>query len=219
MKRIGILAQRNASGGIDIPQAYVNFAAIFGMPIPIFTYDDQVQNIDLLIIVGGADVDPARYNQRPVLQSGNPNIQLEDWDKYMLPEYIKSEIPLFGICRGFQTLNVHFGGSLEQHIHQEYSESRDKKVHDVIPTTHFNSFITHHDIKYTNGSKGFMVNSLHHQGLYLNNLGKKVVPLLTHSMHFNIEAFHINNNIVAVQWHPEEIYDAFSINVIKSLLK
>lgn len=205
---------------MSLSAAYSNFIAHFGKIVPISAYDDHVHNIDLLIIPGGADVDPSRYGKRPIWQSGNPNIQLEDWDKYMLRQYINAGIPIFGICRGFQTLNVHFGGTLTQDIGQDYSETRDKLVDILTPIN--NNF--ENLFKYFNNdtAKAFKlkVNSLHHQGITTNDiLGVGIKPVYTNSVFNNVEAFYVENKpIVAVQWHPEEIYDDFSLNVIKHLL-
>jgi len=206
---------------MNLPATYNTFAAHFGIPIPIFAYDNKVHtDIDLLIIPGGADVDPSRYGERPVFQSGNPNIQLEDWDKYMLPQYIAAGIPMFGICRGFQTLNVHFGGTLSQHIAQEYSDPRDKLVDTLVGSadnfTNAFKYFTDNEVKLFK----LKVNSLHHQGITnKDRLGENIKIIYTNSVFNNVEAFWVKDKpIVAVQWHPEEIYDEFSINIINSML-
>jgi len=130
-KQIGILVSRSIDGSISIPKAYAEFINGLNANIrPIFVYDDNIYtDLDLLILPGGADVDPLRYNQKPYYYTQNPNIHYEYWDRFVLPTYIENRIPIFGICRGFQTLNVHYGGSLSQHISQAYSsKSRDEEV-------------------------------------------------------------------------------------------
>ena len=221
MKRIGIVITKQESGLMSLPAAYSNFIANWGIPVPIFAYDRKVHtDIDLLILPGGADVDPVRYGQRPIFQSGNPNIQLEDWDRYMLQQYVDANIPIFGICRGFQTLNVHFGGTLTQHINQEYSEPRDKLVDTLVGSTdNFDNMFKYFDHIEAKVFK-LKVNSLHHQGITkADRLGFNVKIIYTNSVFNNVEAFWVKDKpIVAVQWHPEEIYDDFSINIIRSML-
>lgn len=207
---------------MTLPATYSTFASHFGIPVPIFAYDSKVHtDIDLLIIPGGADVDPSRYGHRPIFQSGNPNIQLEDWDKHMLPQYIDAGIPIFGICRGFQTLNVHFGGTLTQHLTQEYSEPRDKLVDTLLGTENIINLFAHYNSAVSTKDFGKLkVNSLHHQGITKNDtLGTDVKILYTNHIFDNVEAIWIKDKpIVAVQWHPEEIYDLFSVSIITHML-
>lgn len=228
MKRIGIVISKNSESGANMSHAWGSFISVFGIPVPIFALDEYIHDVDLLFIPGGADVDSKRYGAKPDWNAGNPNIQMEYFDLNILPKYIEKGIPIFAVCRGFQTLNVLCGGSLSQHIKQEYSPSneRDKEVHGLLPTGYSESFVQY--FKLSNASKivdkkqrlsAFRVNSLHHQGVRLNQLGKDIVPLFTHPIENNVEAFWIKNKpIVAVQWHPEETWDDFSMYVIQSLL-
>lgn len=65
----------------------------------------------------------------------------------------------------------------------------------------------------------FKVNSLHHQGFEIDECAQNVFPILLHTNASNVEAFVVRGKpIVGVQWHPEEIYDAFSNTVINYLL-
>lgn len=152
----------------------------------------------------------------------NPQVELEWFDKYMLPQYVDANISIFGICRGFQTLNVHFGGKLNQHIYQNTStKSRDEKVDDLISTVQGQQFCIEWNIFSNKNNKPFEfgVNSLHHQGVSMNILGNDVIPLFTNKLYNNIEVFTVRNKpIVAVQYHPEELSDTFSARVITKLL-
>lgn len=213
MKRIGVVCSKNSDGGLGIPSAYAQYFANWGLLIPINALDTSVYDVDLLVLTGGSDVNPERYNKDLSFFTQNSNVQLEYFDTKILPQYIDSNIPIFGICRGFQTLNVHFGGSLKQHIWNETSVKRDDLVHDVIATDYLRQ------LKYYNVSK-FKVNSLHHQGFNVEHCGEMVKPLLLHKDRENVEAFGISGKpIAAVQWHPEEIFDAFSSSTINLLLK
>ena len=79
MKRIGFVVTKDqVSGSVSLPSAYATFIAHFGIPVPIFALDDHINtDIDLLILGGGADVDPIRYGQKPSYFAQNTNIQLE----------------------------------------------------------------------------------------------------------------------------------------------
>lgn len=110
---------------------------------------------DVLVLPGGADVDPARYNEEPDYFTQRGNLQYEWLDRNFLPEWIKTGKPILGICRGMQTLNVAMGGTLFQHIigHVGDNTKRDKPIHEVYT-----------DIKNDWGDfRIHEVNSFHHQ--------------------------------------------------------
>ena len=133
----------------------------------------------------------------------------------MLQKYIDAKIPIFGICRGLQTLNVHFGGTLDQHIDTKTSETRSELVHDAFQLKHIvpgeQSSVTK-----------FRVNSLHHQAI--GRLGDDLEIMLTDKLptknnDFIVEGIrHKSLPIYGVQYHPEEIYDEYSLKVIQYLI-
>ena len=132
------------------------------------------------------------------------------FDVNVLPHYVAKGVPVFGICRGLQTLNVYFGGTLNQHINHEYStKSRQELVHDI--------YIYRQGINiFTKNNKLGKVNSLHHQSI--KDLGENLVKLAV-SDDETVEAIkHRTLPIAAVQWHPEEIEDGFSEQLITNLL-
>jgi putative glutamine amidotransferase len=183
--------------GITLP--YANFVRRFGQ-IRILGPDEPYnKEIDLLILPGGADVNVTRYSQAPSFFTGSPNPILEHFDSYILPDYIANDTPIIGICRGLQTLNVHFGGTLEQHIFHWTSDSDDgtEIVHELKFEPGYGNYS-----KLVNG-----VNSRHHQcidklgeGLRLIATAKKEKIELNHPEIIE----HESKDIFAVQWHPED---------------
>jgi putative glutamine amidotransferase len=199
----------------------------------VFAFDENLhQDIDMLLLPGGADVNPTRYHEKPNLACGKPNMQFEWFDEAMLPQYVNlletkqgNLKGIFGVCRGFQTLNVLFGGSLDQDIPQQYSGDERNKIVDTLVTIEALHDVAVFDNKIKSiiretlvkGKMG--VNSLHHQGFSFRRLSKELTPLLINNAYNNIEAFcHKQLPIVATQWHPEEIFDGFSIKAINLIL-
>jgi len=205
-KHIGIPAYLS-SGMFGMNEAYMQYLSEFG-GVHLITPDDGVlEKLDLLILPGGRDIDTMRYNQKPGYTLGNPNPWFEWFDTVMLPRYIKAGVPIFGICRGLQTLNIHFGGTLEQNIiDHPTSGARDELVHTVM-----------HPSQKKSGNKDMEVNSLHHQSVAI--LGENLQVLLVSDEDHQVEAIrHLTLPISAVQWHPEEIRDDYSNKEITRLL-
>ena len=214
--KIGILAKIDDKGTIKVDLAYHHYFSYFCPQIKIINpLDDEVENVNLLVLPGGEDVAPSRYGQKPHVVTGKPNIYAEYFDCNVLPKYIKQQIPIFGICRGFQTINVVLKGTLQQDILQQRStKDRGELVDKLI----FENNIPF-QIEYETKNK-YMVNSLHHQGIMRKNLSEQFKVLAYNKEFENIEAIiHKDLPIIAVQWHPEEIHDSFSTQSIRYLLQ
>jgi len=89
-----------------------------------FTMAKDIKEADLLVFTGGADVDPSLYGERNIMSSFD-----NGRDQYELDMYAKAlewDVPMFGICRGFQFLAVCNGGRLWQHVNNHTSS------HDIV---------------------------------------------------------------------------------------
>jgi len=152
-------------------------------------FNTIVNLVDLLVLPGGMDVRPDQYGMIPTFECGNVDVHFDYFDQYLLPRFIEAKTPIIGICRGFQALNVAFGGQLTQHLdYHPTSTYRSERIHNVE----------------TVGGKKVKVNSLHHQGV----LEEQLAPDLKRvAWHYNVvEAFvHRDLPIRAVQWQPEEL--------------
>lgn len=69
-----------------------------------------------LVITGGRDLDPAGYGQAPHAETDRPDTTRDDWEFALLAEALRRRMPVLGICRGAQVLNVALGGTLHQHL-------------------------------------------------------------------------------------------------------
>ena len=243
-KKIGIVANFN-NKKIGVPKSYVSLFNEFGNIVIINPLDPNKVRLDLLVLPGGTDINPSRYNAVPDINIGAVDPRLDYFDTVMLPEYLE-DTPVFGICRGFQSLLVNFGYELCQSIHTQHPTNpdlnREKLVHHIINPNSL-PLIDSYGV----------VNSMHHQGVYWSDFneqrkeiigfGNEIVILAIsidnekytkesdHSTatqitsmiekYSIIESFKLTNNLIsvaAVQWHPEEISDDFSKYYIAELL-
>ena len=77
---------------------------------------DYMGRLDGLLLTGGADIDPARYGQTPSADLFTPEPARDAYELALLDGAADARMPVLGICRGVQVLNVHGGGTLHQHV-------------------------------------------------------------------------------------------------------
>jgi gamma-glutamyl-gamma-aminobutyrate hydrolase PuuD len=215
MKKIGIVGWKIGDDAFGITLPYAEFLSKFGTIEIIMPTENIVRNIDLLVIPGGPDVDPARYlgNEPMSFYMGKQCPFRERFDNILLPMYIENKVPIFGICRGHQSLAVEFGGTLIQNMFHETNHANNRKelIHELKIETK--------ELKNQFGINNVlpqMVNSIHHQTVDT----KPNDALIIASYEDSIEALgYTTYPAFSVQWHPEEIYDALSISLINKLLE
>jgi putative glutamine amidotransferase len=78
--------------------------------------DRLLDSLDALVITGGYDLDPAHYGQDPHPATDAPRTDRDAWELALLRGALDRGLPVLGICRGAQLLNVAFGGTLHQHL-------------------------------------------------------------------------------------------------------
>ncbi len=207
-RRIGIpLAETRENVGVKTGYLYF-IEDVKATPVIIQPqyFSQELYKLDGLLLPGGADVDSKRYEPfLPRWGCDRPDSYLEYFDKEILPNFISKDFPIFGICRGLQTLNVKFGGTLHRDISKIHPVSKDR-------------YTLAHEIKFTGElSGGGWVNSFHHQAI--KNLGKGIKILAVSNVGQYVEAIcHEEFPIYAVQWHPERQYsDGWSRKIAKEL--
>ncbi len=160
----------------------------------------RVGSYDGLLLPGGGDINPSRYGEKNT-QSIFIMDALDDLQFNMLDNFIRARKPVIGICRGFQVINVYFGGTMTQHLptsfrHGKIDWNEPDKVHGCHSAE--GSWIA------SLYSTNFYHNSSHHQGVRL--LGRDLVAD-SHCPEDNVvEALHhVTLPVYGVQWHPERM--------------
>jgi len=215
MIKIGIPAQ-NHDDKFGVNTNYLEFIYQFGTPVVILPCDanefHQIYSIDALVLPGGADVDSKRYAKMPKLGNYNPNIFLEHFDKEILP-LLAGNVPVFGICRGLQTLNVYFGGTLNNLVWHPVSSHETHEVHKVIL---YRDGIRPKKEEKKDNMMG--VNSFHHQAI--SDLAENFTIEAESEIGGVIEAISDWKKLIfAVQWHPERLLDAYSNDMFYNILR
>ncbi len=185
-----------------------------GIPVVVPVYDDLqlakdvVDRLDGIIISGGDDVDPCLYGEFITKEVGYLNPQRDKVEMTVL-KYAEEEttIPILGICRGIQLMNVARGGSLYQDLGKSGYQDHFVGKAPINHYVHTVDIIENSRIHQIVGTTKLKVNSYHHQAI--KQLADGFVVTAT-SDDGVIEAIEGPGNryIVAVQWHPEMLYDS-----------
>lgn len=174
-----------------------------GIPIASDAWSDPaalVERIDAVVLNGGSDLDPATYGAEPDPATDEPNPRRDEFELKLASTAIELGLPLLGICRGMQTINVALGGTLVQHldavsdVRHYVREPWDSPVHEV-------EFEAGSALREAMGREAMGVNSVHHQGIDRVGDGLRVVARAPDG---TIEAIaDEGRSILGVQWHPE----------------
>lgn len=161
--------------------------------------DDIPDELDGLCLGGGEDIESWRYGE-PDTDVENPDPERDELELTMVRRARERDVPILGICRGFQLLNVALGGKLVQH----------RDGHRPVGTE-----VIRHQVTAAPGSKlaglygeaPFSVNSRHHQAV----TDELLAPGLRATAYVDdlVEAFEstAHRYLVGVQWHPERVKD------------
>ena len=164
-------------------------------------------NFDGILLAGGEDVDPELYGERKKYDNVKTNRARDDFEMALLDRMLRDRLPILGICRGIQTINTQFGGTLYQDLESDTALERDHKQQGSRSTTSHSITVTDPDsILQGFVTGGCPVNSLHHQAIKRLGRGLKVTA---HSEDGLVEAVELAEDypfFLAVQWHPEEMF-------------
>ncbi|HKB82212.1 MAG TPA: gamma-glutamyl-gamma-aminobutyrate hydrolase family protein [Burkholderiales bacterium] len=158
--------------------------------------------VDALILTGGGDIDPGRYNGKRHETNYSIDQERDALELALAGRIIASGMPTLGICRGAQILNVAHGGQLIEHIPDEVGEAVLHRAPPREPIPHSVRLNPESRLARMLGREEFNVASWHHQALRGTAAGFEAVA---HAPDGTIEAIEMPSHrwLIAVQWHPE----------------
>lgn len=217
--RIGLTTyvERAQQGVWDVPAAYLQYQYVESVtrvgglalllppqPVSAAAVDAVLDSVDGLVLTGGKDVDARLYGEQPHVEADEPRTERDAWELALLRGALDRDLPVLGICRGAQVLNVALGGTLEQHLPDALGEDNHRagpgrfvsRAVRTVPGSRLASIL----------GEEAAASCYHHQAI------AKLAPDLVASGHAEdgiVEALEKPGEpfVVAVQWHPEETLD------------
>lgn len=162
--------------------------------------DELLDLIDALLLSGGSDIDPSTYGERPGAQTQGSRLDRDRFELALARAALARDMPVLGICRGMELLNVACGGTLDQHL-------SDATLH-----LHTPGRFSDHDVRlepgtlaaHAVGAERASVRSHHHQGI--DRLGEGLVATGWAEPGGAIEAIEMPQQrwALGILWHAEE---------------
>ncbi len=194
---------------VFLPTSYVKPIVAAGASIVVLppqevdptTLSRILDGIDGLCVSGGYDVNPAAYGQSPHPQTDAPRGERDAWESSLLAGALKANMPVFGVCRGAQVLNVLRGGTLHQHLPDVVGSWRHQGTDGVFATVPVS--VVEGTLLATLHPIARDVPVYHHQAIDVLGAGLVVSAISDDGVIEAIEDPSLDF-CVATQWHPEQ---------------
>lgn len=202
----------NAAGGIPLILPIIKEEELL---------DDYINIIDGLLLSGGEDLLPLLYGENPIDKVNSICCDRDECEMALFEKAYEKQIPILGICRGMQLINVALGGTLYQDINKQVENSLGHCPQESIADQPY------HRVKIDEGSnlynifgkKDIEVNSFHHQSLKDIGKGLKATAYSHDGIVEGVESLE-RDFLIGVQWHPEKLAEKYPIfkNIFKTFI-
>jgi putative glutamine amidotransferase len=195
-----------------LPASYVHAVhaaaglAVMLPPDPLLVEDPSqvLSMIDGLLLAGGADIDPEAYGQRAHVETVGTVPGRDAFEIALVRGAIELDMPVLGICRGMQLLNVARGGTLLQHLPDRFDHHEHRRVPGSFDGAEHEVEVVKDTLAHrVVGETRHSTRSHHHQGV--DRLGEDLTVSATAVMDGLPEAIELPGRefVLGVQWHPE----------------
>ena len=161
---------------------------------------------DGLLLTGGTDIYPGRYGKEgDTLRCWSPDFKRDTLESMLLREALRLRMPVMGICRGLQVINVELGGTLFIDLPEDLGTSVVHRVEDSYDARHMASVSSGTLLREISGVDSGTVNSAHHQGIEVLAEGLTPMAYTEDGLMESITLTEQTSYLLGVQWHPERM--------------
>jgi putative glutamine amidotransferase len=206
---ITVYTREGVSPFVRMPYATVNVGLpdlveeSGGVPVlltPTAHVDELLDTLDALVLQGGGDVHPGEYGQELHPKTNTIDRRRDAFELALLARARERALPVLGICRGIQLVNVAYGGTLVQHL-ADVSPLDHEQIDRWDGLAHPIEIAEGSRLHAVLGERRIEVNSVHHQAVDRLGEGLRPVALAEDGVVEAVE--HASDPVLAVQWHPE----------------
>ncbi len=208
--RIGITSTPVVHEGLALEsctRAYVDAViAAGGVPVllpvlPLELVGPLLDGLDGVLLSGGGDIDPRAYGAASAPETVGIDEERDRFELALVRMALAGDLPILGICRGHQVLNVALGGALDQHVPHLTGNDHQERVR-VAEEIHRVDLLPASQVARVVGTPSIGVNTLHHQAVRVPGDHLDVVGRSDDGLVEAVEGAD-GLRVIGVQWHPE----------------
>lgn len=186
-----------AAGGLPVPIPYTGAAGVA----------PWLEILDGLVLSGGGDVDPFYFGEEPLPGCGEVDPRRDSFELELVREALRLHLPLLGICRGLQVINVAAGGDIYQDIYRQVPGClKHRQDAPRWAATHGVEVREGTRLAYILGTGSLRVNSFHHQAVRRVAPGLVIAACAPDGLVEALESAGAGF-VLGVQWHPEAMWE------------
>ncbi|ROS00096.1 gamma-glutamyl-gamma-aminobutyrate hydrolase [Sinobacterium caligoides] len=194
-------------------KAVIEGAGAIPLVLPALPHSEDIvallSRVDGVLLTGAyANIEPHHYGADEAPENELKDPARDAATLPLIPQLVAQEVPILGICRGFQEINVAYGGSLFHRVHEnegffDHREDGNKSLDEQYAPLHPVDVAPGGCLRNVVGTDRFMVNSLHGQGIERLGEGLTVEARAEDGLVEAISVTDAKAFTLAVQWHPE----------------
>ena len=201
---LGYNPKKNSVNTVYVQSVLKNGGVPYLVPVTddVETIRQIVAQLDGLVMTGGEDINPKFYGEENHPELGEVNHERDSYDLTLVKLAIEHNVPILGICRGLQLINVAMGGTLYQDLPSQHSQQINHRQESGTILAHKVLVTPDTQTSKVLGVGELMTNSLHHQAIKKLAPGLKITGKAEDGVVEMVEGYP-TRPILAVQYHPE----------------